>query len=130
MKKSFADRAELLYQKLKEYLRSPNRWFLDTPERSLLEAYQAAQRIKNIETEHFDGNKISSASGKYTENVMSYWQVYLDKNLTIIKIRLAEFTLSRTIIDISDSVLLEKLQVIDEVVEKYGIKNQLTAIFR
>ncbi|MCF2148913.1 proton extrusion protein PcxA [Desmonostoc muscorum LEGE 12446] len=125
MKKSFADRAELLYQKLKEYLRSPNRWFLDTPERSLLEAYQAAQRIKNIETEHFDGNKISSASGKYTENVMSYWQVYLDKNLTIIKIRLAEFTLSRTIIDISDSVLLEKLQVIDEVVEKYGIKNQL-----
>ncbi|MEH2067020.1 MAG: proton extrusion protein PcxA [Nostoc sp.] len=125
MRKSFATRAELLYQKLKEYLRPPNRWFLNTPERSLLEAYEAAQRIKNIEIEHFYGNKISSASGKYTENMMSYWQVYLDKNLTLIKIRLAEFTLSRKIIDISNSVLLEKLKVIDEVVERYAIKNQL-----
>ncbi|MBD2680590.1 MULTISPECIES: proton extrusion protein PcxA [Nostoc] len=125
MKKSFAIRAELLYQKLKEYWRSPNRWFVDTPERALLDAYEAAQRIKNIEIEHFDGKKISSASGKYTENVMSYWQVYLDKNLTIIKIRLAEFTLSRAIIDISNSALLEKLRVIDEIVEKYAIKNKL-----
>ncbi|MDZ8024516.1 MAG: proton extrusion protein PcxA [Nostoc sp. SerVER01] len=125
MKKSFSKTAELLYQKLKEYLRSPNRWFVDTPERALLEAYEAAQRIKNIENEHFDGNKISPASGRYTENVMSYWQVYLDKNLTIIKIRVAEFTMSRIIIDISNSVLLEKLQVIDEVLEKYAIKNQL-----
>ncbi|BAY78428.1 CemA family protein [Nostoc linckia NIES-25] len=125
MKKSFAIRAELLYQKLKEYWRSPNRWFLDTPERALLDAYEAAERIKNIEIEHFDGKKISSASGKYTENVMSYWQVYLDKNLSIIKIRLAEFTLSRTIIDISNSVLLEKLRVIDEIVEKYAIKNEV-----
>ncbi|MDZ8238267.1 MAG: proton extrusion protein PcxA [Nostoc sp. ChiQUE01a] len=125
MKKSFSKTAELLYQKLKEYLRSPNRWFVDTPERALLEAYEAAQRIKNIENEHFDGNKISPASGKYTENVMSYWQVYLDKNLTIIKIRVAEFTMSRIIIDISNSVLLEKLQLIDEVLEKYAIKNQL-----
>ncbi|MFN6516094.1 MAG: proton extrusion protein PcxA [Nostoc sp. CreGUA01] len=125
MKNSFAKRAELFYQKLKEYWRSPNRWLLDTPERALLEAYEAAQRIKNIENEHFDGNKISSASGKYNENVMSYWQIYLDKNLTIIRIRLLEFSLSRTIIDISNSVLLEKLQIIDEIVEKYAIKNKL-----
>ncbi|MBD2610085.1 proton extrusion protein PcxA [Nostoc punctiforme FACHB-252] len=125
MKKSFAIRAELLYQKVKQYWRSPNRWFVDTPERALIDAYEAAQRIKTIELEHFNGKKISSASGKYTENVMYYWQIYLDKNLAIIKIRLAEFTLSRTIIDISNSTLLEKLQVIDEIVEKYAIKNQL-----
>ncbi|MDF5706722.1 MAG: proton extrusion protein PcxA [Nostoc sp. S4] len=125
MKKSLVTRVELLYQKLKEYLRSPNSWFLNTPERSLLQAYEAAQRIKNIEIEHFHGNKISSVSGKYTENMMSYWQVYLDKNLTLIKIRLAEFTLSRKIIDISNSVLLDKLKVIDEVVERYAIKNEL-----
>jgi hypothetical protein len=125
MKKSFVKTAQLLYKKIKEYLRSPNHWFLDTPERALLEASQAAQRIKNIEIEHFGGEKISSTSEKYTENVMSYWQVYLEKNLTIIKIRLAEFTLSRKIIDISNSVLLEKLKFIDEVVEKYAIKNKL-----
>ncbi|MDZ8183932.1 MAG: proton extrusion protein PcxA [Nostoc sp. ChiSLP02] len=125
MKKSFAKRAELLYQKVREYLRSPQGWFIATPERALLQAYEAAQRIKNIEIEHFDGKKISPDSGKYTENVMSYWQGYVDKNLTLIKIRLAEFTLSRKVIDISDAVLLEKLQFIDEVIERYSIKNQV-----
>ena len=125
MKDSFTKTANLLRQNLKEYLRSLQYWFLDTPERALLEAQQAAQRIKNIELEHFGNKKISSESGNYTENVMSYWQGYLEKNLTIIKIRLAEFRLSRGIVNISNSVLLEKLKVIDEVVEKYAIKDEL-----
>ncbi|MEH2284963.1 MAG: proton extrusion protein PcxA [Nostoc sp.] len=124
MKNSFTRTAGLLRQNIKEYLRSLNRWFSDTPERALLEAYQAAERIKNIEIQHFDGKKISSQSVKYTENVMSYWQVYLNKNLTIIKLRLAEFQLSRGIVNISNSVLLDKLKVIDEVVEKYAIKDE------
>ncbi|MEH2257886.1 proton extrusion protein PcxA [Nostoc sp.] len=125
MKNSLTRTAELLRQNFQKYLRSLYRWFSDTPERALLEAYQAAQRIKNIENEHFDQKKISLQSVKYTENVMSYWQVYLNKNLTIIKIRLAEFQLSRGIVNISNSVLLEKLKVIDEVVEKYAIKDEL-----
>ncbi len=125
MKDSFGKTVKLLQQKLKEYLRSINHWFVSTPERALLEAHQAAQRIKNIEIEHFDSKKISSESVKYTENVMSFWQGYLDKNLTIIKIRLTEFHLSRPIVNISNSVLLEKLKVIDEIVEKYAIKNEL-----
>ncbi|WP_257236755.1 hypothetical protein [Nostoc sp. 'Peltigera malacea cyanobiont' DB3992] len=114
-----------LTRTFQKYLRSLNRWFSNTPERALLEAYEAAQRIKNIENEHFDHKKISLQSVKYTENVMAYWQVYLNKNLTIIKIRLAEFQLSRGIVNISNSVLLEKLKVIDEVVEKYAIKDGL-----
>ncbi|WP_445626582.1 proton extrusion protein PcxA [Nostoc sp. DSM 114167] len=114
-----------LTRTFQKYLRSLKRWFSDTPERALLEAYQAAQRIKNIENEHFDNKKISLQSVNYTENVMSYWQVYLNKNLTIIKIRLAEFQLSRGIINISNSVLLEKLKIIDEVVEKYAIKDEV-----
>ncbi|QMS87270.1 proton extrusion protein PcxA [Nostoc edaphicum CCNP1411] len=125
MKNSFAKTPALFRQRLKRYLRSLKHWFLDTPERALLEAQQAAQRIKNIEIEHFDNKKISSESVKYTENVMSYWQVYLDKNLTIIKIRLAEFQMSRGIINISNSVLLETLKDIDEVVEKYAIKDEI-----
>ncbi|WP_392532555.1 proton extrusion protein PcxA [Nostoc sp. C117] len=125
MKKSFVKTLKLVSQKLKQYWRSSNNWFFDTPERALLEAYQAAQRIKDIEIEYFGSQKISSASEEYTESMMSYWQVYLDKNLLIIKIRLAEFTLSRQIIDISNSVLLERLKIIDEVVEKYAIKNEL-----
>ncbi|MEH2405599.1 proton extrusion protein PcxA [Nostoc sp.] len=125
MKDSFTETAKLLRQNLKEYLRSLQYWFFNTPERALLEAQQAAQRIKNIEIEHFGNKKISSESVNYTDNVMSYWQGYLEKNLTIIKIRLAEFRLSRGIVNISNSVLLEKLKVIDEVVEKYSIKDEL-----
>ncbi|BBD69385.1 CemA family protein [Nostoc commune NIES-4072] len=125
MKNPFARTANLFRQNLKDYLRSLNVWFLDTPERALLEAQQAAQRIKNIEIEHFDGKKISSQSVNYTENVMSYWQGYLDKNLTIIKVRLIEFRLSRKILNISNSVLLENLKIIDEVVERYALKDEL-----
>ncbi|MBD2248792.1 proton extrusion protein PcxA [Nostoc sp. FACHB-888] len=125
MKNPFAKTANLLRKNIKKYLRSLNVWFLDTPERALLEAQQAAQRIKNIEREHFSGKKISSRSVDYTENVMSYWQVYLDKNLTIIKVRLIEFRLSRKIFNLSNSDLLEKLKVIDEVLEKYLIKDEL-----
>jgi len=115
----------LLRQKLKESLRSLKQWYLDTPERALLEAYQAAQSIRNIEIQHFNNKKISPKSGDYTENVMSYWQVYLNKKLTIIKVKLAEFRLSRGIINISNSELLEKLKFIDEIVEKYSIKDEL-----
>lgn len=125
MKNSFARTANILRQNLKDYLRSLNVWFLDIPERALLEAQQAAQRIKNIEIEHFEGKKISSQSVNYTENVMSYWQGYLDKNLTTIKVRLIEFRLSRKILSLSNSVLLEKLKIIDEVVEKYAIKDEI-----
>jgi len=125
MKNPFARTANLFRQNLKDYLRSLNVWFLDTPERALLEAQQAAQRIKNIEIEHFDGKKISSQSVNYTENVMSYWQGYLEKNLTTIKVRLIEFRLSRKILNISNSVVLENLKIIDEVVERYALKDEL-----
>jgi hypothetical protein len=125
MKKTFVKTVNLLRRNLPQYLRSLNNWFFTTPERALLEAQQAAQRIRNIEIEHFEGKKISSESGNYTETVMSYWQVYVDKNLTIIKIRLAEFQLSRGIVNISNSVLLERLKMIDEVVEKYAVKDEI-----
>ncbi|MEH1874646.1 proton extrusion protein PcxA [Nostoc sp.] len=125
MRNSFARTANLLRQNLNDYLRSLKVWFLDTPERALLEAQQAAQRIKNIEIEHFDGKKISSQSVNYTENVMSYWQGNLDKNLTTIKVRLIEFRLSRRILNLSNSVLLERLRIIDEVVESYALKDAI-----
>ncbi|WP_193199448.1 proton extrusion protein PcxA [Nostoc sp. MG11] len=126
MKPSFFKRnTELLSQKLKENLRSLKQWYLNTPERALLEAYQAAQSIRNIEIQHFNNKKISPKSANYTENVMSYWQGYLNKKLTIIKVKLAEFRLSRGIINISNSTLLENLKFIDEVVEKYNIKDEI-----
>ncbi|QSJ16564.1 proton extrusion protein PcxA [Nostoc sp. UHCC 0702] len=102
-----------------------NQWFLDTPERALLEAYKAAQTIKNIEAEYFGHQKISAESGNYTDNSMSYWQGCLNQNLTIIKVRLAEFQLSRSVLNISNAALLEKLQFIDEVIDKYTFRDEL-----
>jgi hypothetical protein len=101
------------------------KWFLETPGRSLLAAYQAALAIKNIEIEHFNGQKISRESVNYTENIMSYWQGCLKRNLTIIQFRLAEFRLSRSILNISHPALLEKLQFIDQVIDKYQFQDEL-----
>ena len=101
-----------------------NQWFLDTPERAVLEAYKAAQTIKNIEAEYFGHQKISAESANYTENVMSYWQGCLTQNLTIIKVRLAEFQLSRSLLNISNAALLEKLKLIDEVIDKYTLTDE------
>ncbi len=120
MKSSFITKnAGLLRQKVRDYILTVKQWFVSTPERSLLEAYEAAQIIRNIEIEHFGNQKISASSANYTENVMSYWEGSLNKNLTIINIKLAEFRVSRSMLEISHSDILEKLQFIDDVIAKY-----------
>ncbi|MBD2292923.1 proton extrusion protein PcxA [Anabaena sphaerica FACHB-251] len=116
--------ARLIRQKMMAYWRSFNRWFLDTPERAILEAYQAAQAIQSIEVDKFGGKKISPESGDYSENVMAFWQGNLNRNLAIIKVRLAEFQLGLTFANPSDPNLLEKLKFIDEVISKYNTKDK------
>jgi CemA family len=116
---------ELFRQRIKEYLLYTKQWFFDTPERALFEAYEAAEVIKNIEQEQFGGKKISSESENYTPNVMSYWQGILDQNLITVKVKLSEFKLSRSILNNSNTVFLEKLKFIDEVVAKYRLQDEL-----
>ncbi|KAB8331175.1 proton extrusion protein PcxA [Scytonema tolypothrichoides VB-61278] len=112
-------------QKIQEYLQAGNKRLLGTPERALSEAYQAAHRIKNIEREHFNGQKITPELSNYTENVRAYWQVSLNKNLMIIKAKLAEFRISCSLLDISSSTFLEKLSFIDEVTLKYDLEQEI-----
>ncbi len=114
-----------LRHKISNLWRSTFRWFFDTPERALADAYKAAEEIRNIEIEQFDGRKISSEYGKYTENVMGYWQASLNNKLNLIKIRLAEFSLSRSLLNLSNSQLLEKLKFIDEIVAKYYLEDEI-----
>lgn len=121
MKSSFFTKnTNFIREKVKKYWDSSHKWLVNTPERALEEAYEAAQIIKNIELEHFGNQKISPESVNYTDNVMSYWEVYLNKNLTIIKAKLAEFRLARSITNTSNPVFLEKLNFIDEVIAKYS----------
>ena len=129
--------------------RTANRWFSDTPERALDQAYKAALMIKAIEDEHFNGKKISAESADYGDSVISYFESELKKYLNIVKFRLAEFRGSRSIFSNSEqkmlntnrtevinnssqyypselnekqSIIFEKLNFIDDIVGKYREK--------
>ena len=129
---------------MKRYFRAVEQWLSKTPERSLCLAYEAALSIKAIEDQHFKGDKISS--GKHGESVYAHFEADLQRNLEIIKLRLAVFRNSRSFVDIYEQVagkkkrkyladypsngkaigerdpedlILEKLQFIDRVVAKY-----------
>lgn len=141
------------FTQIESYLRQANQWYLETPERSLDQAYKAALKIKSIEDEHFGGKKISAAHSEYGENVISYFKSDLDKYLKTAKLRISEFKLSRSILNIADqninrrevdriantnpnyslqiredpSVTIEKLNFIDTILQKYSI-NEATKI--
>jgi len=130
-------------------LRSANRWLLKTPERALNEAYEAALAIRNLEDSYFNGNRIASDTNRYGRVTQNYLQSELKKNLEIIRIRLIEFRASSTIVRLSNqanqtitevqleesntdlqriniidrpSLILRKLNFIDEVLSRYGVR--------
>jgi hypothetical protein len=133
-------------QSVYSYLLRTYQWYLQTPERSLDEAYQAALLIKAIEDEHFNGKKIAPESANYGYSVMAYFDSELKKYLKTARMRLTEFKLSRSFVNgsnqritrisrpevtapnkvsfaiesrINSSLVLEKLRFIDEVLAKY-----------
>ncbi|BAZ89446.1 CemA family protein [Raphidiopsis curvata NIES-932] len=119
------------YQRITTYWIGLKSWIINTPQRAVLAAYRAALEIRNIEIQQFNGQKISPQSANYSGNVMEFWQGNLNRNLTIIKIRLAEFNLGMTFTHrstnsndqyIYGNELLEKLKFIDEVIASYTQK--------
>jgi uncharacterized membrane protein (DUF106 family) len=131
------------WNSVQSYFSNANQWLLKTPGRSLDEAYEAAQKIRAIETSHFGGDRISLNYGDYGTSAQNYFQGELKKYLDIIKIRLAEFKLSSSVVRLSNqkiteievdtnsssltninvidqpALILKKLQFIDETVNKY-----------
>lgn len=130
---------------LQSYLGTANQWFSETPERALDRAYKAALMIKAMEDEHFDGKKISPDCQKYRENAMSFFETKLKNYLKTAKFGLAEFQTSTSVVTRSNpevtrktrttgaanfrredfelqdkqSITLEKLKFIDDVLSKY-----------
>lgn len=126
------------------FFRSAQRWVSRTPERALNQAYEAAQMIEAIEREYFGGNPISPRYGSYGESAIAYFQGELKKYLNLIKVRMAVFRASRSIGRVSDprmtevqlpsagadelavnvidqqAMLFRKLQLIDDVLARYG----------
>lgn len=120
-------------QKIYSFLLDTYRWYLQTPERSLNQAYDAALKIKEIENKHFNGNKIDVDLAMYSNSVMDYFESDLNKLLKTAKMRLTEFRSSRWFLNeedqeaaqktgieyLSPALVLEKLNFIDQVISKY-----------
>ncbi|HEY9692196.1 MAG TPA: hypothetical protein V6D15_08335 [Oculatellaceae cyanobacterium] len=123
MKATFSwDNTDELRKKVDKYLRATNKWFLETPERSLEQAYKAALIIRSIEEEYLSDNNLNPAEQE--QNVKAYLKADIEKNLGTIKLRLAEFKLSRSLLTISNHVILDKLRFIDDVLAKYQPKDR------
>jgi hypothetical protein len=126
--------------KFQDFVNGGRRWLAATPERSLDLAYRAAIKIKAIEDEHFNGQIVSGASAGYSESVIRVFRSDVNNYLSTIKMRLAEFKLSRSLLIFSDTKpnnssatltkyngidgdrnlsIIEKLNFIDSVVNRY-----------
>lgn len=128
-------------QKIYSFLLDTYRWYLQTPERSLNQAYDAALKIKEIEDKHFSGNKIDIDSAMYSNSVMDYFESDLKKLLKTVRMRLTELKASRWFLNeenqkaaekagieyLSPSLVLEKLNFIDQVISKYKIISDQTS---
>lgn len=138
---------------ISDYFLAANRWFFNTPDRALDQAYDAAFKIKAIEDKYFGGKKISAQNSNYRGSVLSYFEAEVKKYLNIAQIKLVEFNTSRSILgvanqlrttknidlpaNISDennaqlignnsSVILEKLKFIDDVLSRYKPEQNIT----
>ncbi|MBD2485016.1 proton extrusion protein PcxA [Planktothrix sp. FACHB-1365] len=133
---------------LNRWFGNANQWFRDTPERALDQAYDAALKIRSLENEHFQGEKIPSESHtEYSDRTLAYFNSELKKHLKIIQTRLMVFNASRSVLGLSEqlnpastvngeithnlerngslpdskiiSIICEKLDYIDTVISRY-----------
>jgi hypothetical protein len=85
-----------IFAHLKGSLRRAEQWYLETPDRALDLAYDAALKIKAIEDEHFGGKKIARNTGALSDNAFAYFETDLKRHLRTIRMRLTEFRRSRS----------------------------------
>ncbi len=91
----------ILQHKLTSYLIFIKQWTLETPERSLNEAYQAALLIRSLENKHFNGQKITAECTNYGDSALAYFNSEVKQHLNIIKLKLVQFSSIRLLINYS-----------------------------
>lgn len=106
-------------QKIGDSFLLGTRWFGQTPERALGDAYEAALMIIEIENKHFFGKKVALENGDYSQNIFDCFQADVDKYLNVIKRQISVFKLSRNVVQSSNYEFLEKLSFIDEILTRY-----------
>jgi hypothetical protein len=89
-----------LWARLKQSLDAAEQWYRRTPQRSLTEAYQAAQAIKKLEEQHFKGQTIDlNRQGEGA--VSTYFQTQISQYLKTIRMRLTEYRFSSPVIAVT-----------------------------
>lgn len=115
----FANGKSYFHETSHEYLNATKTWFFKTPERALDRAYNAALTIKSIEDEYFQGSQIPIDATDSSNYLMSFVKADFTRELTIAKVRLAEFKTSCLVLGVPTSAYLDKLSVLDGVLAKY-----------
>ncbi|MDS3861181.1 proton extrusion protein PcxA [Thermosynechococcaceae cyanobacterium BACA0444] len=88
-----------MFQKIRQFIKDSEHWYLSTPERALNASYTAALKIRAIENEHFGGRPISRlALSDGSEG--TYFQAELQKLLKTVRMRLTEFKATHRILEI------------------------------
>jgi len=130
------------WKSLKNQLNNSRQWLKRTPERAVYQAFQAAVRIKKIEDEFFNGGTIADTAG-YSPNTYKFFRLQLNKNLRIIRARLAEYQVSAALpfttvtnspvtqplslaVNDPEPSLVQQLAFIDLILTRYQVQAQTT----
>ena len=81
--------ATALSRSIQTSIQTLNQWFVQTPERSLDQAYDAALLIRAMEDQYFGGQKIEREAFQEGNQIYSYFEDELRSNLRIIKLRVS-----------------------------------------
>jgi CemA family len=117
MTSTLPNKQTLLLEKIQEYLRFFSQRITRTPERSLEVAYDSVMKIRAIEEEYLNQNENLQPS----DFLQSFMRADIDKHLTNIKLRLAEFKTSCFVLGSLSQKHLAKLKAIEETLDKYTV---------
>ncbi|MGK7929828.1 MAG: proton extrusion protein PcxA [Microcystaceae cyanobacterium] len=119
--------------KLSSFFKTATQWVSDTPERALEKAYRTALKIQAVENKYFNGKPAFPENSLLGESNTSTLIADVNSYLKAINMRLMVFKTSRQFFNLYDpenessqqsaaaSVILEKLQFIDQVISRYQI---------
>jgi len=102
-------------------------WLQQRQRRVLAWAYSDAQAIRHLETQYYDGGKISSTPDQ-SRTVYNYVRSLRDRKLWQIRANLAQFNFNSFVLnqggtgpdgDVEDPAVVEKLDFIEAVIGKY-----------
>ncbi|RUT07121.1 hypothetical protein DSM106972_023820 [Dulcicalothrix desertica PCC 7102] len=125
MTSSLSSKQTYLLDKLKYYWHSASERISKTPERSLDCAYQSVLKIKAIEDEHFGGKTILTEPVQDSTCFASVLRTDVEKQVTMTKMRLAEFKASCFVLGNLSTKNLGKLKLVEEFLAKYTISEPL-----